>query len=412
MVIAALLAVGYGACSTLVAAPALAPSLSLTPNVAVPGQTVTLMGSGFSSAFVAGGAGPNGVHQITGSGSATVTLAGVALTAPHVTYPINLDSAGSLLANVVIPVNIINLVEGSRTLSVTDSGGGNGTANLTIPKRSIVLDPATSRRGSTVKLTGTGFPANNPSVSGSYTVGISYGANMVANTATTSAGAFETTFLVPTGAIIPSTNTVTVTVLGFSANATGMHSVPSASITVSPASGAAGSQVTVSGTNFPGFTTSSVLSVGVVSVLPLPAPATDRDGSFTASFIVPQLPPGANVVSAVAGGVSAVASFTVQAPLVTPTPVPTPTPTPIPPVEPAKALAPLVAADNLVRVWTFDNATKEWSFFDPRPVFAAANTIKELVTGRVYWVNATRNQTATLNGKERSLFAGWNIVAW
>jgi hypothetical protein len=81
-------------------------------------------------------------------------------------------------------------------------------------------------------------------------------------------------------------------------------------------------------------------------------------------------------------------------------------------VEPAKALAPLVAADNLLRVWTFDNATKEWSFFDPRPVFAAANTIKELVTGRVYWVNATRNQTATLNGKERSLFAGWNIVAW
>jgi hypothetical protein len=112
------------------------------------------------------------------------------------------------------------------------------------------------------------------------------------------------------------------------------------------------------------------------------------------------------VVSAVAGGVSALTSFTVIAPLVTPTP------TPVPPVAPAKALEPLLAADNLVRVWTFDNATKEWSFFDPRPAFAAANSIKGLVTGRVYWINVETNQTATLNGKERSLFAGWNIVAW
>jgi hypothetical protein len=405
MVIAAMVASGYVTFSTLGAAPALAPVLTLTPNVAVPGQTVTLNGSGFSSAFIAGGAGPNGVHQITGAGGRVVIL-GVTLTAPHVTYPINLDSAGNLLANIVIPVNSTNLVEGTRDLSVTDSGGGIGTAKLTIPKRSITLDPATSRRGSTVKLTGTGFPATNPTISGSVTVGIDYGGITVANAVTTSTGAFETTFQVPTGAIIPSTNTVTVTVLGFSATATGVHLVPSASITVNPSSGSAGSQVTVSGTNFPGFTTSSMLSVGIVSVLPLPAPATDRDGSFSASFIVPQLPLGAQVVSAVAGGVSALASFTVEASLVTPTP------TPIPPAEPAKALAPLVAADNLLRVWTFDNSTKEWSFFDPRPVFAAANTIKELVTGRVYWINVESNQTSTLNGKERSLFAGWNIVAW
>jgi hypothetical protein len=406
MAIAALLAVGYGALSTVGAAPAHAPALTLTPNVAVPGQSVTLIGSGFSSASVPGGAGPYGVHQVTGAGAIAVTLGGIKLTAPHVTYPIILDSAGNLLVNIVIPVDSATLIDGTRDLKITDSGGGIGTANLTIPKRSIGLEPSTSRRGTTVKVNGTGFPATSPSISGGAAVGIDYGGITLTDAATTSTGTFQATFQVPTSAIIPSTNTVTATVFGFTANATIKHSVPSASITVSPTSGSAGSQVTLSGTNFPGFTTSSMLTLGNVSALPLPAPATDREGGFTAVFVVPQLPLGAQVVSVVAGGVSALTNFTVVPPLVTPTP------TPIPPVEPAKALAPLMAADNLQRVWTFDNATKEWSFFDPRAVFAAANSIKGLVMGQVYWINVKINQTSTLNGKERSLFAGWNIVAW
>ena len=408
MLIAALLAGDCGAFSPVAASPAL-QAVTLTPAAAVPGETVTLNGSGFSTAFIPGGPGPNGVHQVTGVGGIAVTLAGVKLAAPNVTYPINLDSAGNLLANIVIPINSATLVDGSRDLTITESGGGTGTVKLSIPKRSFVLVPTTSRRGSIITVTGAGFPATNPSLSGSITVGIDYGGVTLANVATTSTGTFETTFQVPTGAAIPSTNTVTATVLGFSATASSEHSVPSASITLSPTSGFAGSQVTVSGINFPGFTTGSMLTVGIVSVLPVPTPATDGDGSFTTSFVVPQLPLGSQVVSAVAGGVSALASFTVVPSLVTPA---TPTPTPIPPVVPASALAPLLAADNLVRVWTFDNATKAWSFFDPRPAFVASNSIMEFVTGRVYWINLERDQEPTLNGEERSLFAGWNLVSW
>jgi hypothetical protein len=382
-------------------------TLTLTPNVAVPGQAVTIKGSGFSSAFISGGAGPNGVHQVTGAGGATISLGGIILTAPHVTYPINLDSAGNLLVNIVIPIDSTTLVDGDRELKIEDSGGRTGTVKLPIPKRSIELEPATSRRGSTVKLNGAGFPATNPSISGSATVGIDYGGVTVTTVTTTATGTFQTTFQVPTtGVSIPSTNTVTATALGLNVNVSTKHSVPSASITVNPTSGSAGSQVTVLATNFPGFVTSSKLTIGNISVLPLPTPSSDGEGGFTTSFVVPQISLGAHVVSAVAGGVSALTNFTVVAPLLTPTP------TPIPPAEPAKALETLVAADNLVRVWTFDNTTKEWSFFDPRPVFAAANSIKELVTGRVYWINVKSNQTSTLNGKERSLFAGWNTVAW
>ena len=78
--------------------------------------------------------------------------------------------------------------------------------------------------------------------------------------------------------------------------------------------------------------------------------------------------------------------------------------------DPALALAPLV--DNLVRVWAFNNATQEWTFYDPRPAFTHINTVTGLVTGQPYWIIVRMNQTVTLDSKERTLFAGWNIIVW
>jgi len=63
-------------------------------------------------------------------------------------------------------------------------------------------------------------------------------------------------------------------------------------------------------------------------------------------------------------------------------------------------------------VWNFDNSTKRWTFFDPRPAFANANTINNLVTGHVYWLKVNRMQAAPLNGKAVFLVEGWNLVPW
>ena len=54
----------------------------------------------------------------------------------------------------------------------------------------------------------------------------------------------------------------------------------------------------------------------------------------------------------------------------------------------------------------------DWSLYDSRPVFASANTVQEIVTGRIYWVKVRENQTVTLNGRERVLYSGWNLVTW
>ena len=88
---------------------------------------------------------------------------------------------------------------------------------------------------------------------------------------------------------------------------------------------------------------------------------------------------------------------------------------------PASGLAPLINADNLERVFYFDNSTKTWLFFDPRPAFAAANSLQELRDRQIYWLKIKRDQTVTLNGKGQPLNCinegmasenCWNLLVW
>ncbi len=62
---------------------------------------------------------------------------------------------------------------------------------------------------------------------------------------------------------------------------------------------------------------------------------------------------------------------------------------------------------NLVRVWRYSNATQSWAFFDPRPAFSAANTLKETATNNIVWVNVKVQQTF----QGQTLFPGWNLIS-
>ena len=61
---------------------------------------------------------------------------------------------------------------------------------------------------------------------------------------------------------------------------------------------------------------------------------------------------------------------------------------------------------NLVRVWHFNNATKEWPFYDPRPAFADSNTQEEMVPGEAYYNSVDSDQATILNGDAACLRAG------
>ncbi len=185
---------------------------------------------------------------------------------------------------------------------------------------------------------------------------------------------------------------------------------------VDPDHGSPGSSFTVSGAGFRSFDTVESIKLGGREVLGSRTINTDADGSFVAdNLLVPGLDPGSySLVITVGTGsqeTTAVTTFEVTA-------QPSQTAQGSPP---ALGLAPLINADNLVRVFYFDNTTKGWLFFDPRPEFAADNTIRELRDRQPYWLKVRRDQTATLNGKSQPLncinegTAGedcWNLLVW
>jgi len=377
------------------------PVLKLSPSTAVANQTITLTGTNFTSSATPGGAGDGGVHQIAGAGASLITLNGVPLRSPEVDYPVDLDSSGHLLVTVVLPVNSSTVVEGSLVMKATDSFGQSGTATIKIPKKSFTITPGDGPRGSLVTAKGTGFPASNPRTN-TRTVKLNYGGISVGTATTDAEGNFETTFTVPLTAGIPSNNTVTATGVGTTETATVNHKVPGPPLKLIPDQGAPGAAIEISGSGFPGFSTATTVDIGGLSVLPSPVPTALADGLLSIFVLVPQLDPGAQVVRLTAGGVSAVATFTIVQP--------DPTAILLPAVDPATGMEPL--SDSLVRVWSFDNSSKEWSYYDPRPGFASFNSVTRLVRGQVYWIRVNTAQTVTLNGSERILYLGWNLLAW
>jgi len=229
------------------------------------------------------------------------------------------------------------------------------------------------------------------------------------------------TFTVPLNTGIPSTNSVTAefdyTPTGRVENTsvTGItHQVPKASVTISPDEGPTGTEVTITGTGFKTFSTLSDLTLGGIDVRPAPVPSTDSEGGFVTKVIVPQSNTGSQSVTATVATTVATDTFTVVAAAATAVPVPV-----VASEAPADALAALISNnDNLQRVWHFDPSQQSaapdygWFLYDPRPVFASANTVELIAGGKFYWINVREAQDAVLGGVSRSLFAGWNPVTW
>jgi hypothetical protein len=353
--------------------------LTLSPSTAVAEQEITISGSGF-----------------TGSSTvSTVSVQGTPIRAANIasgTTPAT-DSSGNVIFQLKIESAGTTRTAGSYLLQVVDASGRTGSATLTIPSRVVNLSPASSRRGTTVAATGTGFPAKQ-------SVTLTYGSTTVASVTPDSVGAFSTTFEVPNTAGIPSSNTVTATSSGTGTPiGTATHAVPGATIAVSRSSVVSGSNITVTATSFPGFSAMTALTIGGVSAIPTPNPATGSDGSKTTEVLVPSLSLGPQTVSVTIGGITGISSVTIVA-------------TPVVPVVTNRGTGTVFAdvianADNLVRVWRYNNANRAWAFYDPRPDFAEFNTLKETTTGDILWVKVKVKQTF----QGQVLFAGWNLIA-
>lgn len=409
VILAALvIATGGAAQSSPGDSPNLAAAVTVSPTTAVPNQQISLFGTGFTPSTTSGGQGPAGGHQITGIGISGITVSGTLLTAPHVSYPIDFDSNGNWAISVVVPVSATSLLGGVQEIRVIDDAGLLAIVSYTLPQRTLTVSPTSSRRNSSVTVTGTGYPATNEFGTASNTVSLDYGSISLGNFTPDANGDLNAVIIVPQTASSPSTNSVKTTLLGTGRTNSASHAIPGPTVTVTPDSGPPGTVATISGTDFPGFVPVSAINAGAISIMPLPGPNTNSLGEFSSTVVIPDFPAGSRTILTTAGGVSVVTGF-----VVTDGPVSAAAATTLGPSSGASlALAPLTSADNLLRVWNFSNATKEWFFYDPRPAFSAANTLTEMVPGQPYWIMVVGNQSTILNGNSRSLYAGWNLIPW
>ena len=392
-------------------------SLTATPNAVVPNQTVNLQGTGWTDGGAATINAANDASVISLGGATTglraaSTAAVAAINAGN--GSVTIDNGGNWSAPVVIPMTNGSMGGGTQTLEVTDNGGRTGSVEITIASRSLSITPAASGLGTTVSVEGSGYPAANsstgaataPTVTMTYYYGSS--SKNVATFTPDGNGAFAGTFTVPLDAGIPSDNLVkssfSYTPSGGAATTvtnTVSHSVPTASLSASLSSGPAGTVVTLSGSGFKAFSTVSSLTIGGVDSRPAPVPATDGDGELSTEVMVPQLATGSHAISVTIASTTASSNFSVTA-ASTDTGVQSGV---------ADAIGTPVG-DNLVRVFNFNNATKAWTFYDPDPDLADANTLSNVAAGSVYWIKVTADADVTLNGTLRNLYAGWNLVSY
>ena len=334
--------------------------LEVTPSTVVPGQVISVTGSGFK-------------------GASTIDAGGVVIGSIAAnTAELLVNNVGSVTFDVSVPDGI---AAGDTKVVVTDAAGRVGEAKITVTKAALTLDPDESLVGSDIMVSGVGFPAND-------LVLIKYNGNTITTSNTDSTGTFSKGIGVPSSGIATGGSysvTAESQINDVSVSASKTHKTPKPAVTLSNASAIPGSSITLDGANFKGFVQVYRIEIGGQNVTTLPAPATDQWGSFSATVQVPQLSPGRYAVKAIVedtGGDSATEFLqvveAVEAPAST---------------DPAEVFADLISAGSLSRVWYLDPQSQTWSFYDPDPAFAAFNELTAVTSGETYILIITAEDT-------------------
>ena len=364
--------------------------LTVSPTSAVPGQEITIRGSGFSK----------------GAALMQVKVDGWMVTLQANAQPVTsvlVNNAGTFVFSVIVPPTATGegddiLVEvQERGPEGEPQGAGNsriGVVKMTIPAETLTLDPAESRPGTVVTASGTGFVARE-------NVSITYGGgNTLVSVSADSAGMWTAAFTVPITSEVGTTSAVGATGSGGTKSKSADHKTPGASISVSPDAGRPGTLITVTGTGFKAFSPVVRMSIGGLTI-PSGGVNTDENGNFETTATLPALAVGTQSLVVGVGG-------TVAQPNNQDSVVFTVTTADAPTVVTATDVVfkALIDADNLERVYHYVNATGEWLVYDPRPDFAEFNNYTESTGGQAVWVKVTN--AAQFQGEP--LFAGWNLI--
>lgn len=267
---------------------------------------------------------------------------------------------------------------GANTVLLVDDVGLSASGIYTVTKPTTTISPATGPAGSSVTVTGSGWVPNQA-------VMLNFaGAPMTVYADAN--GNIAAAMVVPQVAAGQYSLTASDT-LGNSA-LDAAFVVPGAAITVSPTSGAIGTEMTISGTGFQGY---SGITIMIGSYQYPITPLTSPLGTFDVTITVPGVAPMAQVITVTDGASNqATAFFVVTAAAET--------------VETALS----GISDVLEIVW--DYAGGDWLFYDPAD--PEGSDLDGLVKGVGYWLKVTADATLIYGGNSYALMTGWNNLGW
>ena len=373
--------------------------LTLLPAEVVSNETITIRGEGFGNQ--------------SAIAEANITIDGVPLWVDADSLDGDDEVEVSNAGQFVVTVNVWPagdgddnpaLIPGTHTVRIEDSDGFFGSATLLVKEPTITVTPPVAGPRDYVTVTGMNWPVSNDDIDLEVEIEIE---DRSRSADVDRAGNFSFEHRVSSDIAIPSTNQVKVS-YGDSGDIVRVTSfdVPEAVITITPEEAQPGDTISLTVSGMPIYHAVSDIQVGGRGVLAGKTFNTDSSGEVTAEgILVPPLDPAVYSVKLEIGDNVALGSLEIL------------------PEDRARGSAAQLpeALDNLdadlEAVFYFNNVSKEWSFFDPRPEFAELNTLSELVNGEAYWILISADQeNVLLNGKVRTLTCSgddcWNLEVW
>lgn len=302
---------------------------------------------------------------------------------PWSSSPATIDCTGRMCS---IYLTVPATTPGAHPVVVND-GHLIATTNFTVTRPTISVTPASAYKGSTIKVTGSGWPQHMPG-----SVNITFAGSPITVASPDKDGRFSVQFIVPlsAGAI----NLVgAFDILGNTA-VTQTVTLKSPTMALSPTNGLPGTSVKVSGEGFQPYSSPDEIKFGNANVRPWEV-LTSEIGNFTASITVPGLPAGSYMVTVRIAGVTACAWYTINISNIMPTPV-----------EPAFPIEQYLAgiSDKLIIAWGYSGG--EWRMYDPND--ALGSSLTGMSSGSGYWIKVSEDCTLYT----RQLTKGWNLIGW
>ncbi len=380
-----------------------ASTLTLSQEEVAPNASIIISGSGFTqnSSIL--------VSDITIDGEPLVVDdAGTVI--EDGAERVKVTSSGEFTATVRVwtvstSTNNPTLDDDTYTIEVVDQGGFEGEVDITIKEPTVSVTPDTASPRDFIVISGENWPISTPELDNSVTIEVD-GRTRTADVDST--GRFRYEYQLRASIKIGEEHDVTVTYEDGrdDIEEETTFNVTEAELSIMPAAAAPGQTISVGVQGMPPYSLIDEITVGRVNMLGNQSITTNRDGDATVSnLIVPFLDPGHYPVTVKVDTETRVSQLEVL----------------------AEAAVPGVAAelpgavsdlgDNLDAIFHFNNTSKEWTFYDPRPEFADLNTLNELHGGQPYWVLVKDSQEdVDWNGRLVNFTCAggdcWNLEIW